>query len=79
MAAQELTLEDLILSSRSIALEEKQELLKLLDTFSPEKKAKMREILEREFQSFQKLDRLALSAIQQFTATLKTVTETITV
>lgn len=78
MTTDELTLEDLILSSRSLALEEKQELLKLLDTFSPEKKAKMREILEREFQSFRKLDQLALSAIQQFTVTLKTVTETIT-
>lgn len=79
MAAYELTLEDLILSSRSLALEEKQELLKLLDTFPAEKKAKMREILDREFQSFQKLDQLALSAVQQFTVSLKTVTETLTV
>lgn len=79
MTTTELTLEDLILSSRSLALEEKQELLKLLDTFSAEKKANMREILEREFQSFQKLDELALSAVQQFTSTLKTVTGNITV
>lgn len=77
--AANLALEDLILSSRSLALEEKQELLKLLDTYAPEKKAKLREILEREFQSFQKLDELALSAVQQFTSTLKTVTENITV
>lgn len=79
MAIQELTLEDLILSSRSLTLEEKQELLKRLDTVEPAKRVKMREILEREFQSFQKLDELALGAIQQFTVSLKTVTETITV
>lgn len=79
MATAELTLEDLILSSRSLALEEKQELLKRLDTVDPAKKVKMREILEREFQSFQKLDEIALSAVQQFTVSLKTVTETITI
>lgn len=78
MATQELTLEDLILSSRSLALEEKQELLKRLDTIDPTKRAKMREILEKEFNSFQKLDEIALSAVQQFTVSLKTVTETIT-
>lgn len=78
MATAELTLEDLILSSRSLALEEKQELLKRLDTVDPATKTKMREILEHEFNSFQKLDELALSAVQKFTVTLKTVTETIT-
>lgn len=79
MATQELTLEDLILSSRSLALEEKQELLKRLDTVDPAKKVKMREILEHEFLSFQKLDEIALSAVQQFTVSLKTVTENITI
>lgn len=75
---QELSLEDLILSSRSIALEEKQDLLKRLDMIAPEKKIAMREILEKEFNSFQKLDELALSAIQKFTVSLKPITETIT-
>lgn len=72
-------LEDLILSSRSLALEEKQEILKLLDTYDEAKKTKLRAILEKEFNSFQRLDEMALSAIQQFTVHLKTVTEAVAV
>ena len=70
-------LEDLVLSSRSLTLEEKQEILKLLDTYDEAKKTKLRGILEKEFNSFQRLDEMALAAIQQFTAHLKTVTETV--
>lgn len=72
-----LTLEDLILSSRSLMLEEKQELLKRLDTINAEKKARLHQILEEEFNSFRRLDQVALSAISQFTSTLKTVTANI--
>lgn len=69
-----LQLEDLILFSRSLALEEKQELLKRVDTLEPEKIAKLREILEKEFNSFQKFDELALKAVQGFTNNLKLIT-----
>ncbi len=74
MAQIQLQLEDLILFSRSLALEEKQELLKRVDRLEPEKIAKLREILEKEFNSFQKLDDLALQAVQGFTNNLKLIT-----
>lgn len=77
MAQSQLQLEDLILFSRSLALEEKQELLKRLDTFTPEKKVRIREVLEKEFNTFQKLDDMAVAAVQTFTQTLKPVTENI--
>lgn len=70
-----LQLEDLILSSRSLNLEEKQDLLKRLDTLDEDKKTKLREILERELQSFQKMDQMALAAIQQFAQSLKPLAE----
>lgn len=69
-----LQIEDLILFSRSLALEEKQELLKRIDTLEPAKIAKLREILEKEFNSFQKLDDMALQAVQGFTNNLKLIT-----
>lgn len=74
-----LQLEDLILFSRSLALEEKQELLKRVDTLEPEKIAKLREILEKEFNSFQKFDELALKAVQGFTNNLKLITAELSV
>lgn len=74
MAQVQLQLEDLILFSRSLALEEKQELLKRIDTLESEKIAKLREILEKEFNSFQKFDELALKAVQGFTNNLKLIT-----
>ena len=61
-----LDLEDLILSSRLLSLEEKQEILKKMDSMEMEKKNKLRELLEREFNSFQKMDELGLTAIQNF-------------
>jgi hypothetical protein len=69
-----LSLEDLILSSRSLTIEEKQDLLKKLDTIPADKKEKMREILTREFESFQKIDAMELSAIKNFTEHLKNIT-----
>lgn len=74
MATTALALEDLILSSRSLSLEEKQELLKRLDTLEPEKKAKLQAVLEHEFEEFQKFDRLQLSAIKDFTQSLQSIT-----
>lgn len=74
MATTTLALEDLILSSRSLSLEEKQELLKRLDMLDPEKQEKLRSVLEREFEEFQKFDRLQLSAIQGFTQNLQNIT-----
>lgn len=75
MPQAQLQIEDLILFSRSLTLEEKQELLKKIDTLAPEKVVKLREILEKEFNSFQKLDDLATQAIQGFTNHLKLITE----
>lgn len=77
MAQAQLQLEDLILFSRSLTLEEKQELLKRIDTFPEEKKVQIREVLEKEFQAFQKLNDMAIAAVQTFTQTLKPVTENI--
>ncbi|MBI2638180.1 hypothetical protein HYW83_01180 [Candidatus Peregrinibacteria bacterium] len=74
MAQTQLQLEDLILFSRSLTLEEKQELLKRVDTLEPEKIAKLREILEKEFNSFQRLDDLALTAVRGFADNLKLIT-----
>ncbi|GEM_PF-6428212 len=79
MAQAQLQIEDLILFSRSLALEEKQELLKRIDTLPPEKVIKLREILEKEFNSFQKLDDLAVQAIQGFTNNLKLITQALPV
>ncbi|MEK7524368.1 MAG: hypothetical protein AAB588_05070 [Patescibacteria group bacterium] len=70
-----LQLEDLILSSRSLTLEEKQDLLKRLDTLDEDKKTKLREVLERELQSFQKMDQIALRALQEFTQDLRPLTQ----
>jgi len=70
-----LHLEDLILRSRALALEEKQELLKKLDTIPEDKKEQMRVVLAKESEEFEKMDKKAMFAIQQFTQTLKTVTE----
>mgnify|MGYP001591089283 CR=1 FL=1 len=78
MAQAQLQIEDLILFSRSLTIEEKQELLKKLDTYEPQKKTQIREVLEKEFETFKKLDAMELSAIQMFTQTLKPVTESIT-
>lgn len=77
MTNSQLQLEDLILSSRSLTLEEKQELLKRLDSIAPEKKVEIKEILERERSSFKRIDEMALAAIRQFTQDLKLVTATI--
>lgn len=77
MPAIQLAIEDLILSSRSLTLEEKQDLLKRLDLVPAEKKSKLREILAQEFESFQKLDAMALAAVRQFTQTLKPLAETV--
>lgn len=77
MATTALALEDLILSSRSLSLEEKQELLKRLDILESEKKEKLRAVLEHEFEEFQKFDRLQLSAIQDFTQSLQSITANI--
>lgn len=73
MTSAKLPLEDLILSSRSLTIEEKQNLLKQLDTLEKDKKVKLQQILEEEYLSLQKMDQLTLTAIQQFTQTLQTI------
>ena len=73
MLASQLLFEDLVLASRSLALEEKQELLKRLDTLPEDKKTKLRAILEHEFDTFVRLDALAFEAVSEFAQSLQTV------
>lgn len=54
-------------------LEEKQDLLKKLDTIPADKKEKLKEVLAQEFESFQKLDDMALHAIKSFTQSLQLI------
>lgn len=62
-----LLLEDLILASRSLALEEKQDLLKHLDKLPEPRRTRLRKILEKEFASFEKIEELTMNAVTKFT------------
>lgn len=77
MTNAQLSIEDLILFSRSISLEEKQAILKNLSTMPEDKKTHIKGILQREFDAFQRLDDLALHTIQDLTQGLQTITSVI--
>lgn len=62
-----LLLEDLILASRSLALEEKQDLLKHLDKLPEPRRTRLREILEKEYDALQKIEEQATNAVTKFT------------
>lgn len=77
MANVALSLTDLILFSRSVTLEEKQEILKNLNSYPEDKKKRLYEILQGEFDTFQKLNDMALNTIKELTISLQTITSSI--
>lgn len=72
-----LTLEDLILSSRALSVEEKQELIKKIDTLPQDKREKIREALKKEFVSFKRFNELQNAAIKEFTQDLQNISSSI--
>jgi ribosome recycling factor len=77
MANVALSLTDLILFSRSITLEEKQEILKNLNSYPEDKKKQLYEVFQEEFDKFQKLNDAALHTIQELTISLQKTTSSI--
>ena len=77
MTDEKLSLADLVMRSRSLSVGEKQEFLKKIHAMPKEEKAKMYEILNKEYLTFQELDKQEAIAINVFTETLKILTNKI--
>lgn len=70
-------IETLILQSRTLALEDKQKLLKILPTLSEEKLARIKQTLENEKSEIEKISEEKIAAWNSFNSSLSTIAQEI--